>query len=49
MRTLFAAIIAFCYGSYLTACYLDRPFVEKKQSEVKEYIVKLLTSSQDIK
>lgn len=47
MRTLLASIISFCYGSYLTANYLDRPFVERKQTEIKEYMVKTLTLSKE--
>jgi hypothetical protein len=47
MKTLLVSIISFCYGSYLTANYLDRPFVERKQTEIKDYIMKSITPSNE--
>jgi len=44
MKVLFTAIISFCCGCYVTASYLNKPFVEKKQSEAKESIIKFLTT-----
>ena len=38
LEKLLAVIVAFCFGCYITANYLDKPFVEKQKKEIKKQI-----------
>ena len=46
LEKLVAMIIAFCMGCYVTANYLDKPFVEKQKEKIKQKI-RLIVLSKD--
>jgi hypothetical protein len=44
LEKLVAMIIAFCIGCYVTANYLDKPFVEEQKKKTLDYIQNFLSN-----
>jgi hypothetical protein len=42
---IIAMLVAFCVGCYITADYLDRPFVEEQKNKIKDYFYNFMTST----
>lgn len=38
LEKLLAVIVAFCFGCYITANHLNKPFVEKQKKEIKKRV-----------
>jgi hypothetical protein len=44
LEKLVAMLIAFCIGCYVTANYLDKPFVEEQKKKAIDYIQNFISN-----
>lgn len=46
LEKLIAMLIAFCLGCYVTANYLDKPFVEEQKKKAKKQFESFLNNTE---